>query len=778
MAADMRPSSVLAGVRILACSLLIAASAASHGQAIDYDPRRSAELRECDDHAYRGRVEQAKECYTRIRNSSATVMNQAEAAWALGDIQRANSLFREAAQNKNQGTSLPAQSKVRWGRLFLQAHRPNDAVVLFREVLQASPDDVYARLGMASVYAEQFEGQARKLVEDLIKEDNDLAEAHLLAAQMALEEGRFDDVDASLDKAMRSIDRHKLPPLDVYAMRAVLDMSRRGEARPEWINKALAYNPRYGSVYQDLAHFQIMRRRYREATVLLQRAVEIQPDLWEAQAELGANLLRTGDVVGARQHLTLAYSGDAFSATTVNTLRLLDRVDEFELQSTKLTIPAVQGAGTVEVELRTRLARSEADALRPYVQQLASDSIASLSKRYGFEPREPITLELYPDHDDFAVRVAALPGIGLLGVTFGYLLAMDSPSGRRVGDFHWGSTMWHEMAHVFTLELTDHRVPRWLSEGISVFEEWKTGPTPGVNVTPDALVALRNKKLLPVSELDSGFIRPQYPNQVQVSYMQAGLVCLFIEQKWGFERLVALLRQFTKETTTRTAIETTFKMPAADFDKAFDSFLRERYLTLLAAPEEWQKQFEEASNDIKNQRWSDAIPPARRAIELYPEHIGPDSAYLLLARALDKTEQRYEAIDVLNRYRSVGGWEPASLRELAKWLDEAKRHDEATEIMAALNYVDPLNADQHVQLGERLLAANRPEPALREYRVLMALTPKDPAAAGLGIARSLRQLGDRAGSRRYLLDALASAPHYKPAQELLLQMIEEQKRNE
>jgi len=114
------------------------------------------------------------------------------------------------------------------------------------------------------------------------------------------------------------------------------------------------------------------------------------------------------------------------------------------------------------------------------------------------------------------------------------------------------------------------------------------------------------------------------------------------------------------------------------------------------------------------------------------------------------------------------------MRELAQWLDAANRHDEAMEVLATLNYVDPLNVDQHRQLGERLLAANQAEPALREYRVLMALSPHDPAPAGLGIARSLRQLGDKAGSRRYLLDALASAPHYKPAQELLLQMIEEQ----
>ena len=99
-----------------------------------------------------------------------------------------------------------------------------------------------------------------------------------------------------------------------------------------------------------------------------------------------------------------------------------------------------------------------------------------------FELKEPVVVELYPEHDDFAVRTSGLPGIGLLGVTFGYLVAMDSPTGRADADFHWGTTLWHEMAHVFTLEATNHLVPRWFSEGVSVYEEWSTGPLPGRHI--------------------------------------------------------------------------------------------------------------------------------------------------------------------------------------------------------------------------------------------------------------------------------------------------------
>ncbi|MDY6945418.1 MAG: tetratricopeptide repeat protein [Pseudomonadota bacterium] len=744
-----------------AAFLMLVFSAAASAQSIDYDPRRAVELRPCDEQQYRGRAEQARACYTKLLASQTPIV-QAEAAWALGDIQRANQVFRDSVQNNERAVQL----RVRWARLYLQTHQYSDAAELFNEALRVFPNDVHAKLGLAGVYVERFEGQARPLVEAALKQDGDLIEGHLLTARMDLEEGKLEDADKALDRAMRLVTREKLPPLDVYALRASLEMSRGGNP-DQWVKRILDYNPRYGMVYQQLAHFEIMRRRYREATVLLRRAVEVQPDLWSAHAELGSNLLRLGMIDAARTHLQTAYSGDPYSPTTVNSLRLLDRIDEFSISED----PVVIAPDTYQVQLR--LHKQEADVLRPYVLDLTGRSIESFSQRYGFKLREPVTVEMYPDHDDFAVRVAALPGIGLLGVTFGYVVAMDSPSGRAPGDFHWGSTLWHEMAHVFTLEVTDHHVPRWLSEGISVFEEWRTGPTPGVAVPPETMAALDQKQFLPIAELDSGFIRPSYPNQIQVSYMQAGLVCLFIEQRWGFEQLGVLLRQFDGKRSTAAAIEATFKIAPAAFDEQFDTFVRTRFANLLANFSEWQTQQQAARQAIQKERWAEAIEPARRAVTLYPENTGGDSAHLLLARALDKLDRRPDAIDALEAYRRAGGWDPVALKELARWLDEAGRADQATEVMLALNYAEPLNPDLHAQLGERLLTAGRARDALREFQALLALQALDEAPAHYGMARALREMGDKAGSRRHLLEALETAPHYKPAQALLLQMIEE-----
>ena len=160
-------------------------------------------------------------------------------------------------------------------------------------------------------------------------------------------------------------------------------------------------------------------------------------------------------------------------------------------------------------------------------------------------------VEVYPDHEDFAVRTMGMPGLGALGVTFGEVVAMDSPSGRKPGDFNWASTLWHEMSHVYILTATNHRVPRWFTEGLAVHEETQASPEWGDAITPDIVVAMRDKKLLPVADLDRGFIRPEYPAQVIVSYYQAGRICDYIQSRWGADKLLDMVHSFAASSRPR-----------------------------------------------------------------------------------------------------------------------------------------------------------------------------------------------------------------------------------
>ena len=219
----------------------------------------------------------------------------------------------------------------------------------------------------------------------------------------------------------------------------------------------------------------------------------------------------------------------------------------------------------------------EDDLLAPYALALAEEAYDALARRYGIEPPTPIRLEMYPSHADFSVRTIGLAGMGALGVCFGKVIAQDSPRARPRGHFNWGSTLWHELAHTFTLAVSEHRVPRWLTEGLSVLEERRARPGWGDDLSPLFLAAWRDGELLPVGELNNGFVRPNSPEQIGLSYYQASLVVELIERDWGKETILGMLRGYRDHQSTEEILRGQLGIELATFDQRFEAFLEESF---------------------------------------------------------------------------------------------------------------------------------------------------------------------------------------------------------
>ncbi len=752
---------------------LLALSALPAGASVLGQDRgaRPAALNDCDEHEDRGRTAEARQCYTALLRSPDMAV-RAEAWWALGDVKSANEIFRGAIKAQPDNPDL----RVRWGHLYMQTHQEGEALSLFGEALEIDKEHLPAKLGTARVFAERFEDKARKLVAEALETKQDSVEAHLLLGRLKLEVTKLDEADEALDKALKLAAEQGRSPLEGYALKASVDLLR-GRTDSAWTKKALEYNPRYGEIYSIPARYYVITRRYREAVELFAKAVEIAPELWSAHADLGVNLLRENRDAEGRRHLEIAFEGDPFSAKTVNTLRLLDSFKRFKTFSNK-DLSRLEGKEPTPEDLAkptvmARLHEKEADLLSAYVLELSDESVQAFSKKYDFQPDKPIWVELYPDHDDFAVRTMGMPGVGLLGVTFGYLVAMDSPSGRRPGSFHWGTTLWHEMAHVFTLEATNHLVPRWFSEGISMYEEWEARPNWGEQVSPDFLNAFHEDKLLPVATLDEGFIRPSYPNQVPVSYFQAGLICRMIDREWGPEKLGAMLKEFAKPSvSTADAVRTALGIEPEEFDTRFTEYLKV-YLGPLAEKsglEKWRKELQKALGAAKEKDWNTVVEIAPAVKEIYPFYVESGNPYVLLSEAYEELGERDKAIAELEQYRDQGGRQPDTLKKLAGWLADAGRRDDSIKTLIDVLYIWPNDEALHVSLGEQLMAAGRSREALREFRAALAMGPIDKAAAHYRLAEAYYKLSDRPQTRRHLLYALEAAPGFRPAQKLLLEI--------
>lgn len=703
-------------------------------------------LPDCRDLRRHGRLEEARRCFARVALSTDPYL-RAEGLWGAGDFRAANDAFRAAVERSPNNPDY----RVRWGSMYLERYQPGDAARLFEEALELRKDHPGALLGLARVAAESFEARAVQLAQKALAADPKLVEAHELLARLALEEGNTAKAIEEAGKALALSSE----ALDAMAIRAAIDWLDERPSTPWW-DRIARINPVYGEAYATAARFFVLNRRYEEAIRFYQKAVELNPRLWEARSQLGLNLMRLGRDQEARRHLELCYDNGYQSDATVNSLRLLDSYANFVFLKS--------AAGVL------KLHKKEAAVLEPYFADELARAVAAFERRYRMKLEQPVRVEVYPDHEDFAVRTLGMPGLGALGVSFGPAVAMDSPSSRRPGQYHWASTLWHELSHVFVLAATRHHVPRWFTEGLAVYEETAVAPDWGDRLSPDVILAIRDKKLLPVLELDRGFVRPSYPAQVPVSYFQAGRICAYIAQKWGYDKLLVMIQAFARRMSTEDAIRQALGLFPAELDRQFLAWLEAETKTTVAGFDDWKKRIR-ALNEAAQAGRHDAVlrdGPAVR--DLYPDYVEAGSAYELLAEAHLALGRKADAAAELERYAAAGGREPALIKKLAALLEELGRPKDAARAWQRLNWIYPHDEELHRKLGELLLAQGDAAGAIRELRAVIALNPQDPAAAHFHLACAYRKADRLTEAAEEVLLALEAAPGYRPAQKLLLEL--------
>jgi tetratricopeptide (TPR) repeat protein len=693
-----------------------------------------------------GKRAEARACFQKLTTSSSTAL-RAEGYWGIGEFKQANDQFRVAVAAHPKNPNL----RVRWGRLFLERFNKAEAMSLFKEALEIDGNHAGALLGLALVASEGFDKQAVEYATKALESDPKLLEAQELLAFLALEDNDIERAVGEADKAM------KLSPqaLNAMAVRGAIDLIQ-NKPDSDWFAKIVEINPSYGKGRATAGHFLVLNRRYEEGIAQYRKALELDPELHDARSQLGINLMRLGEDKEAFQQLKAAFDAGYQSDSTVNSLRLIDSYSKFETFKTDNTI--------------VRLDKREAELLRPYIEGELKRAIATYEKKYKLKLDRPVQVEVYPNHEDFAVRTMGMPGLGALGVAFGHVVAMDSPSGRPPGAFHWASTLWHELSHVFVLSATKHRVPRWFTEGMAVHEETAVSPDWGDRLDPEAIRAIAEKKLLPIAKLDRGFIRPSYPSQVVVSYFQAGRICDYIAGKWGYDKLLEMMHSFGQSKSTPQVIEQHLGTKPEEFDKLFLAWLEERTSKQVTGFASWRSKMKTLAAAAAEKKHEEVIRDGETLIEVYPDFVENGSAYELLASAHIEKNDKASAMKVLERYSSAGGRNPQLLMKLATMQEEIGKKSEAARTLERLMFVYPMQEELHRRLGDLYMAEGRTDLAIREYEAVVAAKPIDQAASRFSLARALYGAKRTEEAKEQLLLALEAAPGFKPAQKLLLEL--------
>ena len=701
----------------------------------------------------------------------------AQAASALATFQDAqafkdaNSYFRDANKLAPNDPDINAA----WGELFLDKHNPADAMKSFQEALRVDDSHVGALIGAAEVNTGMNPPAARAALERALKINANSVPALLLQAELALDDRERDRARESIKKAL-AVNPNSLEARSLDA--AIARLEDKAAEFDRLAQDVLKINPGYGEVYRVAGDHLARNYRFDEAVTLVRRALTLDADNTRAYSDLGTHLLRTGDEPGARVALERAFKGDAFDQTTFNQLDLLDTIDKF------VTI--------TDGDIIMRLDPAEVGVMREYAMPLAKEALGTLQKLYDFKVTGPILIEMFPKHDQFAVRTIGLPGfIGALGACFGRVVTLVSPNAREPGEFHWGETLWHEIAHVITLQMSKNRLPRWLSEGISVWEERRARPEWGREMDMSFAQAINEDKVLKLKVLNEGFSDPRL---ISLSYYQASLVVDHIVDTYGEPKLRDLIRSYGEGLETEAAVKESLGVSLDQLQEGFDARLEKQYATLRKSLQTPKVESKPTPDDLKKLAETNpesfavqmqlavalhqakdpkgAIQALERAAKLAPTATGDNNPNKMIAAIAGEMKDEPRQIQALDALLKVDASDVESARQLAKLLDSVKDDRRSEEAYRRVIGIDPFDRDAQTAYGRLALKRKDNDAAVRAFRAALARNPPDRAQAHVDLAEAYVSAGQAAEAKKEILAALEIAPSFEKAQDLLLKIAQ------
>jgi tetratricopeptide (TPR) repeat protein len=702
-----------------------------------------------------------------------------EIALAMGaDAKDVQDAFFQRAKRNN---PLRPEPQIALGMLALDKRDEKLAADTFRTAAEKFPDNADIQYGLAAALTSADSAAAEAALTRVFELNPNHVPGLLRQADNLIDGEQYDDAEFMLNRIL-SINPVHPQALAYWSALAHLrsdpesEKSLREQALATW-----AANPEVDFIIgRELSQ----KYRFAEGAVHQRQALALDPEYLPARKQLAEDLLRLGDEDEGWELADAAFAADGYDTAIYNLLNLRDELRKYE---------------TIEDEqFIVRMAAHEATVYGPRVLDLLHRARVTLCEKYGLEREGKVIVEIFDKPDDFAVRTFGMPGVmGYLGVCFGNVITANSPA-AQLNPSSWEAVLWHEFAHVVTLNLTKNKMPRWLSEGISVYEERQANPSWGEHLNPAYRELIMNGELTPIGELSSAFLSPKSALHVQFAYFESSLVVEYVIDKFGFESLTAILHDLGEGVYINDAIER-HAAPLAELETAFANYVTEQTESL--APEaDWSNpDLEEllrggnAEADLRQwiaehpdniraltalsmlliqlERWEDAKPVLRRIIELYPDETGADCAAMRLATVHRKLGESEAEREVLARYAALDADGAAAFLRLIE-IETAREDWEAVRTSALrMLAVNPLIPQPHRALAAAARKLSQPEEEMAAYTALLALQPDDPADLHYQLAQLWETRGDRALAKRHVLLALESAPRYQAAQALLLKLV-------
>ena len=473
-----------------------------------------------------------------------------------GNWKDANDVLRDAVRANPRATA----ANLDWGDVLLQKHNAADAEAAFKDVLKVDPDNPDARVGLARVaVADRYDGAtALEEIGRALAINPAHAGALALRAALALDAENWSAAAADV-AAIRRTNPQDVGAARVAAAAAFLVDDRAGYERAR--AAALAARANDGAFFAFVAETLTHHRRYDDARDVAREGITADPDDAGCLAVLAMTLLRLGDEDAGLDALRRAWKRDPYDVRTYNLLNLFEKA----IPARYTTISGTR----LRFRVPTASRAAVAEVVAPYLEERYRDLVA----RYRLEPRGPLMFELYGDPHEFAVRTTGLPAIGVAGVCFGRVITSQAPTNHA---FNWGMVLTHELAHVFAIELSRSRVPRWFTEGLSEVETACLRPEWTRHDDAALYAALRRGELPTLLSLSNAFVTARGDEAVR-AYAQAAAAVDFLERRFGFPALREALVAFGRGEAEAAVLGKMTGMSAEALEREFRAELTRRF---------------------------------------------------------------------------------------------------------------------------------------------------------------------------------------------------------
>ncbi len=622
--------------------------------------------------------------------------------------------------------------------LVLQKFNMASAERHMRAVLKLEPKNPDALVFMAKIKLAQtmdFD-TAEGLIKDALAVNPKHVGAHAVRAGLALHDMDIKTAESEIAAGF-AVDPNDL---DLWSLKAATrfladDCQGYEDARKETLSR----NKEYSTFYSTVAEYAEWEHRYDDIIAMMKEAVKVDPEDGLAWAQLGLMETRRGDEQDGLLALNKAYSKDKYNVYVYNTLDLFesnfgkdyDLIDEgpFKIRYLKKTEPV----------------------LRRYVPRMLGEAWASMKARYNYVPAQPIQIEVFEPgqngkiknaREQFNVRISGLPGGMLQGVCFGHVIAAMGPGAEP---FNWGNVLWHELGHVFAIQLSKNHVPRWFTEGLSEYETIARRPEWQREMDPELYVALTHDRIPGSVNMNRVFTHAESAEDITVAYYAASQMMVFTVETYGMPKVVKALELWGQNQTTADVIQNAFGVSAADYDKRYREWQLkrlERYKGQFIPDMRMTKTLEQAK-DAAQKAPSDANALVDLTIA-YVREEDEQNARASLDSALKADPKNFRALYLAYRFakdpadkekqiaaiQAAGGDGYFVRTQLALMAKKKKDKDEYRKQLEAAYRFDPTQAEPLGSLFELAKDDGREGDQLDIMRKYAMLDQHDPKVWG------------------------------------------------